>query len=100
MGRMLCYLSGAGISETHNSGMEVGVGVPPGEYTRFCMQVCVSVPMCTCLYVPACEHAPLRVCVYVCTCHGHKYSCVRTSGVCVFAHQFLVPGSSKEAGSW
>lgn len=38
----LCCLPGASISETHNSGMQVGVGVA-GEDACFCMQVYVCV---------------------------------------------------------
>ena len=60
----LCCLFGARISETHNSGMQVGVGLL-GEDACFCIQgcVCVCVQTCACLYVPASEHAPVCTCV-------------------------------------
>lgn len=93
----LCCLSGAGISETHNLGVQVGVG-SLGEDACFCMQVCVCPGVCT----PVCPCFRACTCVYVsaCACHSHVHTRVRTSRVCVFACQSLVPASSLEPPLW
>lgn len=98
-GRPFCP-SGAGISETttlgHGSSQlyMVCVGVSLGEYTCFCVHVCVPVQVCACLgglpvrtHLCVCEYTcelPVQVPVgeCACVCDGHEHSCVRTSGVC------------------
>ena len=63
----LCCLFGARISETHNSGMQVGMG-SLGEDACFCIQGCVCV--CVSRRVHACMSLlqSMHLCVRVCEC--------------------------------